>query len=271
MLLFLVIFFILSACAFLTLSCTRRYRLGQLAKHYNMQYEYYRESITTVETAGQLEFFIHFFHQYYNVCTFSSKDAFMRLADDVFFADDKPGTKAQKIFVFTAELKNQQFIPFKIVPAGSVFAQSRYPLVKTNVPEIDAHYQIYSPIENTPFLTPSLRSVLKNRRNIYLEANESVLVYHESTLTRPQDFQTFRLRGMQLLHECIQAPALQETLRVRQNANEKPAAAFEAGLLLPQGVEDKPNTWMGMGIAALLLLAVGFTLFAWILIRNLPH
>ena len=271
MLLFLVIFFLLSACSFLAVSRTRRYQLGQLAKHYHLQHEYYRESITTVETAGRLEFFTQFFHQYYNVCTFSNEAAFMRLADDVFFADDKPGTKAQKIFVFTAELKNQQFMPFKIVPVGSVFAQSHYPVVKTNVPEIDKHYQIYSPIKDlSAFLTPALLSVLKNRRNIYLEANDNALAYHESALTRPQDFQTFRLRGMQLLHECIQRP---ENARTHQNENAttQPSAPFVAGLILPQVTEDRPNAWMGMGIMALLLLAIGLTLFAWILIKNLPH
>lgn len=274
MLLFLVIFFILSAVMFLSVSCTRRYRLGQLAKRYQMQYEYYRESVTTLESVGRLEFFTHFFHQYNNVCTFSNAVAFMRLADDILFVDDKPGTKAQHISIFTAELKSQQFAPFKVAPAGSCFAKSNYSPIKTDVAEIDSRYQIYSPIQgSTAFLTPSLLSLLKTRSNIYLEANENALIYHESALVRPQDFQTFRLRGMQILQECAHAATLQANAR-RGNTTPPQTAQFEAFLssVLPQQeTEEKASTWMGMGLFALLLLAVGLTLFALVLAKNLPH
>lgn len=272
MLLFLIIFFLFSACTFLTLSCTRRYQLGQLAKRYNMQYDYYRESVTTFEAVGRLEFFTQFFHQYNNVCTFSNNSAFMRVADDVFFVDDKPDTKSQKISIFTAELKNQQFAPFKIAPVGSCFAESQYPQIKTNIAEIDEHYRIYTPVEgNTAFLTPSLLGVLKNRFNIYLEANDNALIYHEGALIKPQDFQTFRLRGMQILQECVQAPALQAA--AHHTATGKLSDHTEPLLssLLPPQEEGKTNAWMGMGLFALLLLAIGLTLFAWILIKNLPH
>lgn len=274
MLLFLTIFFLFAACSFLAVSCTRRYQLGQLAKRYHMQYDYYRESVTTFETAGRLEFFTQFFHQYNNVCTFSGPSAFMRIADDILFVDDKPGTKSQKISIFTAELKNQQFLLFKIVPVGSAFAKSNYPLIKTNIPQIDSRYQIYSPIEgSTAFLTPPLLSALKNRSNIYLEANNNALIYHEGTLIKPQDFQTFRLRGMQLMQECAQAPGQPSATFVSRPLTpaeqEAQAENFLSPITLPQ--EEKTNTWMGMGLFALLLLAVGLTLFAWILIRNLPH
>lgn len=273
MLLFLIIFFLLSAVMFLILSCTRRYQLGRFAERYAMQYDYYRESVTTFETAGRLEFFTQFFHQYNNVCTFSSNSAFMRLADDIIFEDDKPGTKSQKISIFTAELKNHQFLPFKIVPVNSVFARSQYPQLKTNVPELYNRYQIYSPIENTvSFLTPALQSLLKNRDNIYLEANDNAIIYHEHALIKPQDLQMFRLRGMQLSQECERAltpqpngPAL---TRPTDNANEE---TLLSSLSLPQDKQNTPNMRMGIGVFALVLLAVGLTLFAWLLVRNLPH
>ena len=66
MVLFLFIFLSLSIVALLAVSRTRRYQLGQLAKQLNMTYENYRESITTVQTAGRLEFFTLFFRCYFN-------------------------------------------------------------------------------------------------------------------------------------------------------------------------------------------------------------
>lgn len=274
MLLFFIIFFLLSASMFLAVSCTRRYQLGQLAKRYNMQYDYYRESVTTFETAGRLEFFTHFFHQYNNVCTFSNNAAFMRFADDIFFVDDKPGTKPQKISIFTAELKSSQFAPFKIVPAGSLFARSQYPQIKSNVPEIDKHYQIYSPsTQGASFLTPALQAALKNRSNIYLEANNNALIYHEQRLIPSKDFQTFRLRGMQLLQACQPLPQRAQTAARRQaEGSSSPEESLLSAFSLPQAnAEDGSKTRIGIGIFALLLLAIGLTLFAWVLIKNLPH
>lgn len=273
MLLFLIIFFLLSAVMFLALSYTRRYQLGQLAKRYSMQYDYYRESVTTLETAGRLEFFTHFFHQYNNVCTFSSSSAFMRFADDIFFVDDNPGTPSHKISIFTAELKNHQFIPFKIVPADSLFAHSLYPQIKTNVAEIDQHYKIYSSAKDAfSFLTPALQSVLKKRHNIYLETNDNAIVYHEHSLIKPQDFQTFRLRGMQFLQECEQnitpTPSAHNLSQKGVPASQQDSLL--SALSLPQDTKASGSR-LSIGIFALLLLAVGLTLLAWLLIKNLPH
>ena len=285
MILFFVFFISLSVCALILVSRTRRYQLGQLAKHLNMQFDNYRESVTTIQTVGQLEFFRQFFHQYRNVFTSSAAAAFIRISDDAIFVDDKPSTKPQLFTIFTAELKRRQFPTFKIAPVGSLFAKSNYPQIKINTPEIDKSYCVYTPQQgNNTFLTNALLSLLKKHNDIYLEVNDNALVYHESCLVAPEDIPTFRLRALQLLQECEQIltnlqnniPG-ENTLRMATAQSPKTeidrAEALMAALTSSQtpDIPQGPKNWIGTSIVIVVVAAVGLFLISWMLLKNLPH
>ncbi len=275
-----IISFFVAACAagLVATTRTRTAQLASIAKANGYTFDKRKESITTQQTAGRLEFFTLFFHQYRNVFTFSDSLAFIRLADDTIFTDDKPGTKPLPVTVLTAELKKKQFPQFKAAPLASPFAPSQQALMKTNITEIDNRYRIHatSPVAGLLF-TPFMINLFKTRDNIYLELNENALVYHEHTLVPLEEMEKFRFRAIQLLGE------LEEFLeQMEQNDPMDTATTFitankefdeeRASSLLQHFSNrsikyDGKNSWRGFWFLILLLIFVGITLLSWFVLR----
>lgn len=181
---------------------TRTAQLARLARANGCLFDKRKDTVTTQLTAGRLEFFTQFFHQYRNVFTSSDNLAFLRIADDIIYTDDQPKTKPLPVTIFTAELKKRHFPLLKIAPLLSPFAPSQYALMKTNIPDIDNQYRIHAPSPAAGlFFTPFITNTLKTRPQIYLELNENALVYHEHSLVPVQELEMFRFRAMQILGE----------------------------------------------------------------------
>ena len=143
---------------------TRSAQLARWARKNRCLFDREKNSVTTELTAGRLEFFTLFFHQYQNVSTYTDNMAFMRLADDSIFLNENPNTKPIRTTLFTAELKRQQFPALKIAPLKSPFAASEYALMKTNIPAVDSRYRIHAPSQASGLLfTPFIIGLLKTK------------------------------------------------------------------------------------------------------------
>ena len=151
---------------------SRTAQLARIAKSNGCAFDKRKDSVTTQLTAGRLEFFTLFFHQYHNVFTCSDHLSFIRVADDIIYVDENPKTKPIPLTIFTAELKNKQFPLLKIAPLRSAFAPSQHALMKTNIPAIDSRYRIHTPSPAAGLLfSPMITGLLKTRPQIYLELN----------------------------------------------------------------------------------------------------
>ena len=276
--------------AFLILACTaglvatarsRAAQIARMAKMNGCRYDREKDSVTTEQTAGRLEFFTQYFHQYQNVCTCSDNFAFIRVADDHIYKDDNPKTKPTPLTIFTAELKKRQFPALKISPITSPFAPSQYALMKTNIPQIDKHYRIHAPTPASALvLTPFLIGLLKTRTNIYLELNDNALVYHENAQMPLAQFQAFRFRALQILHELENLIVrLDETNAVNTatlvpntpDPAEARAEAMMKALCSPAdypNASKTPNGFRGIWIIVLLAVLLGISLLSWVAINN---
>lgn len=259
---------------------TRTAQIARMAKLNGCRFDREKDSVTTELTAGRLEFFTLFFHQYQNVCTCSDNLAFIRVADDNIYADDNPKTKPTRITIFTAELKKRQFPALKIAPINSPFAPSQYALMKTNIPQIDSRYRIHAPTPAAALvLTPFIIGLLKTRKNIYLELNDNALVYHENAQMSIAEFQPFRFRAIQILREFENvilkldqaSPATTATLTPKvQDAAEERAEAMLKALCTPQNPVQmrEGNGWRGMWIIVLLAVLLGMSFLSWFILNN---
>ncbi len=259
---------------------TRTARLAQMARLNGCRFDKEKDTVTTELTAGRLEFFTLFFHQYQNVCTWSDNLAFMRVADDNIYTDDNPKTKPLKLTLFTAELKKRQFPALKIAPIDSQFAPSQYALMKTNIPAVDSRYRVHAPTPAAGLvLTPFLIGLLKTRGNMYLELNDNALVYHENTCISVEDYQSFRFRAMQILHELENAliklaktdPASTATLSPKpQDEAELRAEAMLKALCSPREAagQKEGSGFRGVWIIMLLAVLLGISLLSWFALNN---
>lgn len=259
---------------------TRTAQIARMAKLNGCRFDREKDSVTTELTAGRLEFFTLFFHQYQNVCTCSDNLAFIRVADDNIYADDNPKTKPARITIFTAELKKRQFPALKIAPIDSPFAPSQYALMKTNIPAIDSRYRIHAPTPAAALvLTPFIIGLLKTRKNIYLELNDNALVYHENAQMSIAEFQPFRFRAIQILREFENVilkldqanPSTTATLTpTAQDAAEQRAEAMLKALCTPQNPVQmrEGNGWRGMWIIVLLAVLLGMSFLSWFILNN---
>ena len=278
-----IILGLLVLAAIAGLAATARSRTAQIARMAKMngcRFDREKDSVTTELTAGRLEFFTLFFHQYQNVCTCSDNLAFIRVADDNIYTDDNPKTKPLRITIFTAELKKRQFPALKIAPIDSPFAPSQYALMKTNIPQIDSRYRIHAPTPAAALvLTPFIIGLLKTRKNIYLELNDNALVYHENAQMTIAEFQPFRFRANQILHEFENVivkldetnPATTATLTPKaQDAAEERAEAMLKALCTPQNpIQPREgNGWRGMWIIVLLAVLLGMSFLSWFILNN---
>ncbi|MBO4675014.1 MAG: hypothetical protein J5601_02875 [Elusimicrobiaceae bacterium] len=277
---FLVIFLLLLILSFGLLSLTRRHQLEVIAKRLHLSFSGYRESVTTAQSAGQLEFFTKFFHQYNNIFTFSDTIAFFRMADDTIFADDNPQTKPDHITIFTAEFKNQEMPCFKIVPDRSPFASSKYPLAEADIPKLGQNYRLHCENPDLPAHIPAeILSLFKADTALYLEVNGNALIFHEHALIQPADIPAFRLRGILLTHAC-------ELMRARTQGTNFPKVApqtqqFVDDTLPPevlpllkngsQNTSSQSRNWLLLGILLLAGVVIGGSFFALFLLRHFPH
>lgn len=259
---------------------TRAAQIARMAKMNGCRYDREKDSVTTEQTAGRLEFFTLYFHQYQNVCTCSDNFAFIRVADDNIYKDDNPKTKPIHFTIFTAELKKRQFPALKIAPIDSPFAPSQYALMKTNIPQIDSRYRIHAPTPASALvLTPYIIGLLKTCNNIYLELNDNALVYHENAQMPLAQFQQFRFRALQLLHELENlivrldeaGPASTATL----TPNTKDPAEMRAEAMMKalcsthsEAPSTEGNSFRGIWIIALLLVLLGISLLSWVALNN---
>ncbi len=275
---FLIFFFVLLILAFGVLSLTRRHQLEVIAKRLHLLFNGYRESVTTAQSAGQLEFFTKFFHQYNNVFTFSDTVAFFRIADDTIFPDDNPQTQPNHLTIFTAEFKNQEMPCFKIVPDHSPFASSKYPLAETDTLQLGENYRLYCEDPDLPARIPAeILSLFKAGTSLYLEVNGNALVFHEHTLVQPADVPAFRLRGMLLAHTCelirvkrASSPTVPPT--TQQFIDETiPPGAFSFLANNSQNTAPRSQNWLLLGSLLLVGIIVGISFFALFLLKYVPH
>ena len=279
MILFLIFFSLLLILSLGLLSLTRRHQLETIAKRLHLSFNGYRESVTTAQSAGQLEFFTKFFHQYNNVFTFSDAVAFFRIADDTIFIDDKPQTQPDRITIFTAEFKNQEMPCLKIVPVHSSFASSKYPLSETDTPQLGKNYRLHCANPDLPSHIPAeILSLFKSDASLYLEVNGNVLVFHEHKLVQPTDIPAFRLRGMLLAHACelMRSHGISSSKvppQTQQFIDETiPPGAMS---LLTNGSQntstERSRNWLLLGGLLLAGTVIGISFFALFLLKHLPH
>lgn len=259
---------------------TRSAQLASLAKQNGCRFDKEKNSVTTELTAGRLEFFTTYFHQYQNVFTFSDNMAFIRVADDAIYPDDNPKTKPTCITIFTAELKKRQFPALKVVPHQSLFAGSQYTQMKTNISALDERYTVHAPTPASGLLfTPFITGMLKTHNQVYLELNDNALVYHEHTQIPVQDIEMFRFRAMQILSEfenIIQKleaadPATTATLSPKTEKDEAVlrAEAMMKALCSRAPMETKQSSgWRGTWIFLLLAILIGMSLLAWFMLNK---
>ena len=181
---------------------SRAAKLARLAQMYGCTFEKEKSSVTTEISAGKLELFTQFFHQFTSVFTFATNTAFIRLADDQIFKDEDPHAKPMRVTLFSVEMRRLQFPPLKIVPADSPLSPCQYALIKTNIAPLDERYHIHAPSPASGvLLTPFITGLLKENPSIYLEVNDAALIYHEHTLIEPEKIDEFRFRAMKIFNE----------------------------------------------------------------------
>jgi hypothetical protein len=281
---FFIVLFAVAATGLIWQAGTRSAKLRSVAKMLNIRFDRTRDTITTDSTAGHLEFFARFFRLYFNVCTFSDALAFMRLADVHVFLDENPKSKPLVMTVFTAEMKRTQFPGLKIVPHKSPFAACNYTFA-SKVSALEKTYRIYGSCQQTGLLlTPAIVTFLKNHPDTYIEANDNAFIYHEHRLITVEDFQTFRLRALQILHEMERAIQTAQQTAAAETKPDTPQnkpedkkdsfdqaeamlAALSAGHNSP--TEPSSNKWMGASIVILLVGAVVLSIVAWALVHRL--
>ena len=279
--LLLLILFAAAGTGLVISARTRSAQIARMARLNGCQYDREKDTVTTELTAGRLEFFTLYFHQYQHVCTSSDNLAFFRTADDLIYLNDNPKTKPVKYTIFTAELKTRQFPALKIAPLNSLFAPSQYALMKTNIPQVDAAYRIHAPSPASALvLTPYLIGLLKTRQNIYLELNDNALVYHENCLHPVHDLEIFRFRAMQILHELenvlVKLAATDTTATATLTPRPTDEAEARAEAMLKALCAEKPNAedsssvggFRGVWLFVLLVLLIGISLFSWVALHN---
>lgn len=277
---YFLIIFIAAGTAAWAISRTRYARLARLARLNGCAFVREKETVTTPLSAGRLEFFTLFFHQFQNVFTYSDQMAYIRVADDCLYEDDNPKTKPTRITIFTAELREGQFPAFKAAPITSPLAPSQHTLMKTNIPAVDSRYRIHAPTAASGLLlTPFITGLLKTKSNLYLELNDNALVYHENTLIEPEDMEAFRFRAMQILNELeslitkldAQNPADTATLTPQDEA-EKRAQAMLKALCTPQRPAGKAGgRHGGLWIFIMLAALAGMTFLSWLMLNRITH
>lgn len=263
---------------------SRAAKIKRYAARNRCAYDKRKDSLTTEQTAGRLEFFKDYFHLFFNVMTFSDQLAFMRLADDKIYTDDKPGTKPVFVSVFTAEFRSRTFPALKIAGRQSVFKTSQYTLVKTNISPVDSCYVIHAPSQASGvLLTAFIINLLKRRQDVYLEVNDNALVYHENKLFSTDEYPQFHFRAMQVLAEFenilihLDNPAgTTAVLHTSQPAAQGGSSDAEkqAEMLLraaagPGAQQNATGGWRTMGAVIVLALLILAPMAAWLLIRNL--
>lgn len=279
---FLTILILASIAALWLQSRTRQARLARLAKLNGCAFVKEKETVTTPLSAGRLEFFTQFFHQFQNVFTYSDHMAYIRVADDNLYMDDKPSTQPQRITIFTAELREGQFPALKVAPLTSRLAPSQHALMKTNIPAVDSRYRLHAPTPASGMLlTPFITGLLKTKNNMYLELNDNALIYHENTCIAPEDIETFRFRAMQILNEfenLITKLDAQDTTKstslapTPQEEAEKRAEAMLQALCSPKNTEPKQTSrFSGLWILIMLAALAGMTFLSWFLLNRITH
>lgn len=270
------------AAALAAASRTRHAKLARLARLNGCAFVKEKETVTTPLSAGRLEFFTLFFHHFQNVFTYSDHMAYIRVADDNLYMDDKPKTKPQCITIFTAELREGQFPALKAAPLDSQLAPSQHTLMKTNIPAVDSRYRIHAPTPASGLLlTPFITGLLKTKNNLYLELNDNALVYHENTLIAPEDMETFRFRAMQILSEFEnlitkldeQKPSDTATLTpTPQDDAEKRAQTMLKALCTPQTpAQTGSNRHGALWIFIMLAVLAGMTILSWLMLNRMTH
>ncbi len=266
---------------------TRPVVFARIARANKGQFEKHKETVTTPFTAGRLDFFMFFFHQFRNVFTYMDKLAFIRLADDFIYKDENPKTKPLPITIFVAEIKKGDFLPVKIIPARSLFASSKQSVVKTNIPQIDSNYQIFtSPDASASLFTPIITGFLKTHPYVYLELSGNAFVYHEHTLIATSQIEAFRFRAMQLLQELASQVIKQEQISSQvggpsSTVQQQPVALGEgaAAALLQMAssrlevAQRKDNFSFGALWSVLIMLGIlgGFGFLSWWVVHHWLH
>ncbi len=262
-------------------ACTRSAKLSRLAQDYGCQFDRRKNSVTTQLSAGRLELFTQFFHQYLNVFTLTDHMAFIRLADDLIFQDDNPKTKPLMVSLFTAEMRKTQFPTLKIAPLKSPFAKSQYTLMKTNIAAIDEVYRIHAPNPSAGMLfTPYIIGLLKTNPNVYLELNDNALIYHEHTLISPDKLEDFRFRAMQILSEFETimsqleqkqpaAPTTTPPSQTPSNAEQRAQAMLQSFATTRRSVSATPtNSWRWIWFFVVGALFLAITFLSWFALHN---
>lgn len=276
----LILSFIIAGCVVGLVATTRSRTadLARIARANGCAFDKRKDTVTTQLTAGRLEFFTQYFHQYDNVFTCSDNVAFIRWADDTIYKDENAKTKLQHITIFTAELKKRQFPLLKAAPLSSPFARSQHMLMKTNIPAIDTRYRMHAPSQASGILfTPMIIGLFKTQPNIYLELNENALVYHEHRLIPVEEMESFRFRALQILGELEKL--VEKLDHDASDSSATPAVTDAApdvratAMLQHFGAETLPHStntpmWRGIWFMLLVLIFFGVSFLSWFALRN---
>lgn len=258
---------------------TRSANLARLARANGCAFDKHKDTITTQLTAGRLEFFTQYFHQYDNVFTCSDNVAFIRWSDDTIYPNENPNTKPLQITVFTAELKKRQFPFLKVAPLSSLFAKSQSALMKTNIPAIDSRYRIHAPSQASGILlTPMIIGLLKIQPNIYLELNETALVYHEHRLIPVEEIEEFRFRALEILGELEKIiekldrenpTSTTDSIITESAADVRAMAILQRFGATPEAIgKSNPPLWRGIWFIVLIIIFFGVSFLSWFALRN---
>lgn len=257
---------------------SRAAKLARLAQMYGCNFEKHKATVTTEISAGKLELFTQFFHQFTSVFTFTTNTAFIRMADDQIFTDEKAHTKPLAVTLFTVEMRRLQFPPLKIVPVDSPFSSCQYALIKTNIPQLDERYHIYAPSQASGvLLTQFITDLLKENPSIYLEVNDAALIYHEHALIEPEKMDDFRFRAMKIFNEletilvCLEEAdnSLKDEAEVTFTHLQARADAMMKTFSASAPMVTEPNQNFRMfWFIVVVMLFLGITLFSWFALHN---
>ncbi len=276
----LILSFIIAGCIVGLVASTRSRTadLARIARANGCSFDKSKNTVTTQLTAGRLEFFTQYFHQYRNVFTCSDNVAFIRWADDTIYTDENAKSKPQHITIFTAELKKRQFPLLKAAPLSSPFARSQHTLMKTNIPAIDTRYRMHAPSQGSGILfTPMIIGLFKTQPNIYLELNENALVYHEHRLIPVEEMEAFRFRALQILGELEKLVEKLDhdttdssTAPVVTDAapDMRAMAMLQQFATSTEAPEPQSPLWRGIWFIVLVLIFLGVSFLSWFVLHN---
>lgn len=249
---------------------SRQSRLSRFANSLGVRFYPEKENIITEITANKMDYFTQYVHRFENVLTFSQAGTFVRIGDDFFYPDGKPKNK-QQVTLLSAELMMNHFPYLKIEPSSHATYTERYVPVRTNIEEIDKHYNIFLPPDTALNLSAAMSSFLRAQKGVYIELADNVCVMHTYKMLDPEEIQTFRFRAMQLISdlEIVPPKEAEKNKKGEVDAGTRAEAMVAALMASHARPAAKKKTSSGVLIILILVIMGGMLFFAYYFLKHM--